>query len=241
MIPHDLFMKMARPKHEGGVNPGRDLLTDPELLSRACDHADMAHNMLLLYTFVVGPNAKRVLEIGCNDGTSTLALLQGAFEIDGHVTSIDISDVPVAEALVDKFDMRSRWTFIRGDSHEVMPKLRAEKRQFDLIFVDGDHTYKGAHADVLDAVAMLKWDGVLFFHDSNMMNSDNGPGCGIVSYDLLRDPNWHGFLFPFGSDLAVFQRRTAGVRRLAHNLRLQVPETAAYADRAPEPKEELIP
>lgn len=232
-IPDDLFFAFTRPKSRGGVNPGRDLLADPEVVSRACDSADMYPNLFILYALAVGANARQILEIGTSDGTSTLALLKAACEVDGHVTSIDISDVPVAEALVDRFGLRPRWTFLHGDSHDVLPAFRREKRWFDLILVDGDHTYAGALRDVEDCAAMLKWDGILLFHDSNMMNADEGPGCGVVPYRLLRSAEWQGFILPFDSDLTLLQRRSAGIGRLERCLRQQTPEIAALAEAPP--------
>ena len=230
MIPDDLFFAFTRSKDQGGVNPGRDILIDPAIIDRAGDTADMRLNLLILYALVVGTDARRILEIGTSDGTSTLAFLKGAHETGGHVTSIDLSDVPVAEALVDKFDLRKHVTFVRGSSLDVLPSFRRDGREFDLILVDGDHSYAGACEDVRDSAAMLKADGILLFHDSNMMNADGGPGCGVVPHLLLRGTNWQGFVLPFGCDMTMFQRRLAGFGRLDRNLRDQAPEIAALAD-----------
>lgn len=229
-IPDDLFFEIAR----GGINPGRDLIDDAAVASRAHDTADMRQNLLVLYALAAGSCAKRILELGTADGTSTLAFLKAACEVDGHVTSVDVDDVPVAEALVDRFGLRSRWTFLRGDSHAVLPALKKDGREFDLILVDGDHSYAGALQDLSDSAAMLKHDGILLFHDSCMAVVDGSrPGCCAAAHMLLCHPKWQGFVMPFGSDLTLFQRRRAGVMRLERALREQSPEIAALADLPP--------
>jgi len=231
-LSDEMLFAMTRPKERGGVNPGRDLLTNPELVNRALDNSDMRENLLPLYSFIVGANAKRVLEIGTSDGTSTLALLKAAHEIEGHVTSIDISDVPVAEALVNHFQLRSRWKFIQGNSHDVLPRLRAEGNVYDFVFVDGDHSYEGALKDVIDVAAMLIPDGFLVLHDSLMMRSADEAGCGVVAHEILRGDEWNGLVLPFGCAMTILQRRRAGWGRVDSVLRQQIEPIAKLADKA---------
>lgn len=208
-LTDDLFLQIDR----GDTNP-RDLLTDEELRQRCSDTNDMRHLLPVLYAACVGLNAKNVLEIGTNDGTSTLAFLKAAYETGGHVTSIDIIDEPHARGIVEALDLGARWTFIIGDSHEVLPRLRAEGRTFDVILIDGDHSYEGAKKDIQDCAAMLATGGLLLFHDSNMLCDADAPACGYAALELHGDPDWRGIILPFGSDLSIFQRRSDGVGRI---------------------------
>lgn len=232
-IADDLFFRFTRAPEQGGVNPGRDLIFDPKIQSRALDSADMRQNLLILYALTAGANARRVLEIGTSDGTSTLAFLKAASEIDGHVTSIDLDEVPVAEALINQFGLRSRWTFMRGNSHDILPQLRREDHEFDLILVDGDHTYEGALKDVIDSAALLKDGGILLFHDSNMMVSGDGAGCGAVVVRLLQSDGWQGFTMPFNAELTLFQRTRSSRDRLAKHLAEQAPHIASVVNAGP--------
>lgn len=58
-------------------------------------------------------------------------------------------------------------TFISGNSHETLPRFFAENPNlfFDVITVDGDHTYDGTAQDVCDVIPRLKVGGFLVFDD----------------------------------------------------------------------------
>ena len=185
-----------------------------------CETFDMAGNLLILYALVVGYGAKRVLEIGTNDGTSTLALLKGAAEIGGgHVTSVDIEPCDTARALVERFELAQHWTFRRGDSRDVLPQLRAEGARFDFVLVDGDHTYEATRSDVEHASAMLADGGVLLVHDCYLANYYDRVGTAKVVRELLSSPEWQGVVFPFASSMGIFQKRAPVLSALDAGLR----------------------
>jgi len=59
-------------------------------------------------------------------------------------------------------------TLIKGNSHATLPKFWRDQdnpRQFDLIFVDGDHTYEGAKLDLDICFRHLAAGGALVFDD----------------------------------------------------------------------------
>ena len=52
-------------------------------------------------------------------------------------------------------------------SHELFKKLIDERRTFDLIYVDGDHSYGVSRADILYGLRCVKKDGLIVIDDIN--------------------------------------------------------------------------
>lgn len=213
-LDDNLFMRIVR-----GLNPST-LLDDPQLVSRCSSHADMQQNLWLLYSLCVGINAQSILEIGTNDGTSTLAFLKAAHETGGRVLSIDISDVPHARAILDKLEIADRWEFRQGDSRDVLRSLWEEGRHFDAILVDGDHTHAGARKDVDWSALLLRDNGLLFFHDSFMFRDGDVPGCGYAVRELLDGDEWQGIVLPFNCHMTVFQKKRVVIDQMDREIAL---------------------
>jgi hypothetical protein len=97
------------------------------------------------------------LEIGTRTGLSTSALLAGIEEMGGHLWSVDINDCPV-------FVGHPNWTFVHADSIKDVDFLKnILPESLDVLFVDGDHTYEGALADLNNFGPMAK---LIFVHDT---------------------------------------------------------------------------
>ncbi|HVW19082.1 MAG TPA: class I SAM-dependent methyltransferase [Solirubrobacteraceae bacterium] len=62
---------------------------------------------------------------------------------------------------------RGRLELLSGDSHRVVPRLFAQRRDlsFDLITVDGDHSVRGAARDLAAVLPRLRVGGALVFDD----------------------------------------------------------------------------
>jgi len=211
-LDHDTFLRIA----SGHINPGRQL-SDGEMRG-ALDTSDMRQNLPILYALARGIDRCRVLEIGTSDGTSALAFLKAASEVGGHVTSVDVADVPIARALIEQYGLSAHWTFQRGPSERVLPALRDQGAAYDLVLIDGDHSYDGAHADLRHVEPMLSPGGVVLTHDSLMVTAEHDwsqpdgqqkckLGCGILTLELLRDPMWSGMYLPFNCNLGLWRRR----------------------------------
>lgn len=55
--------------------------------------------------------------------------------------------------------------FLDGDSHDKIPELIKKRYKFDLITVDGDHSYNGAMSDLVMCWELLTDGGLLVFDD----------------------------------------------------------------------------
>lgn len=88
----------------------------------------------------------KALEIGFNAGFSTILMLLANPNL--HVYAVDICEHSYVQWCADYVQklFPNRFTFLRGDSKDVVPRL--DHHQFDLIHIDGDHSLEGAVADI---------------------------------------------------------------------------------------------
>jgi hypothetical protein len=105
---------------------------------------------------------KNVLEIGTRFGRTAVILAMHCHP-EGKVTSVDINQSDARKTLeqVPK-EIRDKIVLIESDSKTVDYGNRGP---FDLIFIDGDHSFKGVIADTLNGLANMTPDGTLFWHD----------------------------------------------------------------------------
>jgi len=125
-----------------------------------------------IYRLVCSLSSARCLEIGRYRGGSTFLVAAGLDEgsrlisIDKHVKLETVSEGPrldeqLAEAL-HRFGMRERVDLVVADSVEVPSKPES----FDLVLIDGDHSYLGVSSDYHHWKASVKIGGHLLFHDA---------------------------------------------------------------------------
>jgi predicted O-methyltransferase YrrM len=140
--------------------------------------------------------AKRILEIGFGVGCSSVMFM----ELSTHtqVTSIDITSEKQALAAADmiKFRFPKRFKFINEDSRFV--KLIG---QWDLIYIDGNHTHEYARSDI----ALGKELGIPYFLLDDLW-SHWGPGVrpAIRDTELVLIKQWGnvGLFTPGGYHVA---------------------------------------
>lgn len=103
---------------------------------------------------------QRILEVGCAVGFSALLMAQWN-PVDAAVTTIENWEprIPAARANFRRAGREEQITLLEGDAGEILPRLCAEGRQFDWIFMDAA---KGQYPVLLGpAVELLADDGVL--------------------------------------------------------------------------------
>ena len=87
----------------------------------------------------------------------------GSFDVP--ITSVDIAprDDDKLRDLFARNDVGKNVNLIVGDSqHTKYPDIR----DYDVLFIDGDHTYEGCRADILNWYPKLLKNGHVVFHDS---------------------------------------------------------------------------
>lgn len=110
---------------------------------------------------------KRVLELGCFEGLSTINLAMTA----SSVTSVDSFDgkgtpePPVRarfEANIEEAGFKDKVLVHQGLFSEVLPRLQAG---YQLVLIDGSHDYQSVSEDIRLSRDLLAGGGLLAFHD----------------------------------------------------------------------------
>ena len=148
-----------------------ELLPEPEAFTRG-----KRRNYALFAT-----SGKSLMEIGFNAGHSTMLAL--AVNPDLHIDSVDIGmhvyTRPCYEYLRAAFPGRLRLHI--GDSRDILPILRLEKRRFDIYHIDGGHGITTAQSDLANVLAFDCHGATLLMDDT-----DNPMIDGICDYYELR-------------------------------------------------------
>ena len=143
---------------------------------------------LFLYLLVKNCGLERVLEIGVDQGFSTKLLLKAIRETNGWLYSIDIEDKK------DLFPSPEYWTFIKADSSTFQ---WSDEFPIDLLFLDGDHSYKGALGDLNNFYKHVRKGGFVVIHDSNM------PTVKKAINHFFKNKSVERMEFPFKTDSFV--------------------------------------
>jgi predicted O-methyltransferase YrrM len=132
--------------------------------------------MMFFFRSLKGKKLKTVVEIGTAFGGMFYALCQLA-GVDATVVSIDLPEGEFACGqpenpieYLSKFGRpKQRLHFLRADSHLVTTKKELlgilGESKVDLLFIDGDHRYKGVKKDWEMYSPLVKEGGVVAFHD----------------------------------------------------------------------------
>lgn len=140
---------------------------------------------LSLFSLAVSIRAKRMLEIGRNRGYSTFALASAlrfnemswdevqfakqrpdmdypTFEkpVQGVLTSIEPFAQQVAYDVIEQNGLTKYVDYVNDYSYNYTPT-----GEYDLIFIDGDHTYEGCLQDVQQYTPYVRPGGYFILHD----------------------------------------------------------------------------
>lgn len=142
-----------------------------------------------------------ILEIGVCAGVSTAALLLGLDDKNnGHLWSVDVVNC-------DVFD-HPRWTFLCRDSQKI-----ALSGHFDLLLVDGDHSYAAALGDLNRFSPLVRKGGLVMMHDvspspqwiDRILRENWYPveECRQAWNDFVAARNWPHYIVPGQTGLGV--------------------------------------
>lgn len=151
---------------------------------------------LLLFTMAFTLRPSRYLEIGTFKGGSAL-LVNAALDLlesNGRMVCVD-PEPKIAPEHWQKIEHRT--TLLTGFSPDILPEaVEAAGGKFDLVLIDGDHTYQGVLRDAIGVMPHVADGAYLLFHDSMFVEVARG----------LRE-----FAYKFGTELVDFGTLTREV------------------------------
>jgi predicted O-methyltransferase YrrM len=143
------------------------------------------------------------LEIGTRFGYSLVAVARGAPKLE-CVVSCDLetydnphalSSQTIAERNLRASGYRGEAIFIADDSRRLAQHVAGKR--FDLILIDGDHSYEGCRCDILTCYPLLAPGGVLMVDDLDIPAvfsavMDSVRELEIAAHDRCFVPTKHG-------------------------------------------------
>ena len=181
----------------------QDLLRELEQFGLSNDAAisDRPRRMLnitrdtgaFLSVLVRATNARRVLEIGTSNGYSTLWLAQAAQAIDGHVTTVELSEFKLGLAAenFERSGLVGVITQVRGETGGLLESM--PDSCFDLIFLDSERSeYPGWWPSIK---RVLRRGGLLVVDNATSHASEMAPFVALVA----TDPDFASCTVPVGN------------------------------------------
>ena len=119
----------------------------------------------------------KILEIGSYQGMSTRWMLENLLtHKDASITCVDIWDTTSQhqntdfKCIEEQFDENissyiTKVTKLKGNSWERLLKLNLSKEEFNIIYIDGDHSAQGVLQDLMLSWPLLSKDGVIICDD----------------------------------------------------------------------------
>lgn len=130
---------------------------------------------ITLYRLALSSNVRVCLEIGSYLGASAYFISAAlSNKNNGKLFCIDTwNNDAMSEGVKDTYGsfiwnispFRSFIFAVRGFSVEVVEHVANETQELDLLFIDGDHSYKGVKADWEAYRRFLKPGSIVVFHD----------------------------------------------------------------------------
>ena len=144
------------------------------------------------------------LEIGVHNGCSMGYILWSEYKINCY--GIDLfedsfyPDKLQLDPIKKKLDIVNKhnhsFELIKGNSSntEIINKVKNMNIKFDIIFIDGDHTYEGVKLDFFNYASFLKDDGLLIFDDYNKAPTNKGV-FKFINDHLINNSNYEHIQF----------------------------------------------
>lgn len=202
----------------------RDYIDDARKHGLNLGHGDRAFQYFWNLIVDQLPDNFNFLEIGVYKGQiiSLVKLLSNIKNKNGKITGVtplydpdfaSYNRLPYINAIFEKFNLsQENVEVIDGYStDEPIKQAIRDKAPYDLVYVDGDHSYEGAYSDIMLTKELVKVGGLLAIDDtSNLLNMPKECFHGIIEVaeatrDSIEKDNRYIHLFACGH-IRLFKR-----------------------------------
>ena len=124
-----------------------------------------------LHALIKKNNFKKTLETGFGLGLSAASIITASQSKHVGIDPFQSNYENYGLKNIEKLGLTSYLEFYPDYSHNILPKLVAEKRSFDFIFIDGDHKFDGQFVDFYYACLLIEKNGFIVVHDTWMRST----------------------------------------------------------------------
>jgi hypothetical protein len=156
--------------------------------------------------FLKNNKFKNYLNVGIGKGGSFLVetFIQENLESSTAVDNSSYWQQDQKESIIEKIEWLKNNTttsieFHNADSNEWL--INCDKK-FDIIFIDGDHSYEGVKADYSNSLPLLEDNGYMIFHDIASV------GCpGVVKlWQDIKHPDCLEFVYKTTCGIGIWKK-----------------------------------
>ncbi len=171
-----------------------------------------------LLAFAKNKEVQACMEIGTAKG-GTLFLLSRIISERAVLISLDLPygkfgggyfgwRIPLYKSFVS---WKQKMVLIRDDSHQEAVKRKVtkilNKRELDLLFIDGDHSYEGVKQDFEDYSRLVGHGGLIAFHDILVHGMEGDVAYGVCRFweEIKKNYPYREFHFDKGPGIGVIE------------------------------------
>jgi hypothetical protein len=140
---------------------------------------------IFLYSVVYSKKPKYVLEIGRFRGWST-AIISSALKDTGTGTVFSVDCIQRVHPEIDKF-LNQNTVYFDISSKELLDNTLISNTRFDIVFIDGDHSYNMVLNDLEKTSAVSTDQCYFLIHDSDIQDVETGVDDFLKSNDNFVD------------------------------------------------------
>jgi predicted O-methyltransferase YrrM len=124
-----------------------------------------------IYDFIKSHGITRTLETGLAYAKSASYIIASTNEKHIAIDPFQDNYQRLGLKNIEKLGFTPKLDFREDYSHNVLPKLLNEGKQFEFIFIDGDHKFDGEFVDFYYADLLLIDEGYILLHDTWMRST----------------------------------------------------------------------